>query len=328
MTERPELSIAFQTNKTSREYAELASLVESFGFDVLSMYSDLGYQPPIVPLAIAAAATSRIRLGPASLNPFTLHPMEIAGQIATLDEASAGRAYLGISRGAWLGSIGVRQEHPVQRVIDAINAVNYLLEGQTGGFTGQTVMIDPGVTLRYARERQAVPILLGSWGPKLIGASARLVDEIKLGGSANPDMVAVALEWSVDSPKTRIVLGAVTIVDEDRAVARQAIRREMALYLPVVAPLDPTVDVDRELLQRIEGLVARGETNDAARLIPESLIQRFAFAGTPGDIVDQCLGIFESGASRIEFGTPHGTSSQSGIALLGEHVLPAIRAAL
>ena len=63
--------------------------------DVLSVFHDLLYQPAIGPLLLMARKTERIRLGPAALNPFTLHPYEIAGQTAMLDLASDGRAYLG-----------------------------------------------------------------------------------------------------------------------------------------------------------------------------------------------------------------------------------------
>jgi len=40
-----------------------------------------------------------------------------------------------------------------------------------------------------------------------------------------------------------VVIGAVSVIDEDRAAARAAARQTVALYLPVVAPLDPTVAV-------------------------------------------------------------------------------------
>ena len=67
---------------------------------MVSVYHDLLFQPAIYPLLLMAQATERVRLGPAALNPFTLHPVEIAGQIAALDAASGGRAYLGLVRGA------------------------------------------------------------------------------------------------------------------------------------------------------------------------------------------------------------------------------------
>src|SRR5947199_10399677 len=100
MPRHQEVSIAFQSNKRAAEYRALARQVEEYGFDVLSVYGDLMFQPPIGPLLLMAEATTRIRLGPASVNPYTLHPVEIAGQIARLDAVSGGRAYPGLSRGA------------------------------------------------------------------------------------------------------------------------------------------------------------------------------------------------------------------------------------
>ncbi len=149
MTSPREVSIAFQTDKQPDEYRELAQQVESYGFDLLSMYADLTFQPPIVPLTLSAMATKRIRLGPASLNPFTLHPVEIAGQIATLDMVSRGRAYLGISRGAWLDAIGVKQQRAVSRVVDTLRAVKHLLAGEATTFEGRTVNLRADVNLRY-----------------------------------------------------------------------------------------------------------------------------------------------------------------------------------
>ncbi len=42
------------------------------------------------------------------MNPFTCHPITLAGHVALLDEASRGRAYLGLARGAWLDFLGTR----------------------------------------------------------------------------------------------------------------------------------------------------------------------------------------------------------------------------
>ena len=51
-----------------------------------------------------------MRVGPAALNPYTLHPVEIAGQIAALDAVSNGRAYLGLVQGAWLDELGLHED--------------------------------------------------------------------------------------------------------------------------------------------------------------------------------------------------------------------------
>ena len=84
MTPR-EVGLGLQGDRPPEEYARLGRLAEEGGFDVVSVFNDLWYRPAIVPLLLLAQATQRVRLGPAALNPFTLHPVEIAGQIASLD---------------------------------------------------------------------------------------------------------------------------------------------------------------------------------------------------------------------------------------------------
>jgi 5,10-methylenetetrahydromethanopterin reductase len=330
---RHELSIAFQSDKPPSDYAELAKRVEEYGFDVLSIYADLLFQPPIVPLAVAAQATSRIRLGPASLNPYTLHPVEIAGQIASLDLLSGGRVYLGLSRGAWLDEIGVSQDRPLSRMREAIDVVEHLLAGRLEPYDGEHFKLTAHHALRYSVARDRVPLLIGSWGRQTLGLAGERADEVKIGGSANPDVVPVVRDRIARGAERAqrvpddigICLGAVTVVDEDREVARGLIRREMALYLPVVASLDPTVTVDPELLARIDAHTTRGDYDDAGSLIPDDLLDRFAFAGNSDDIIRQSEALFAAGVTRIEFGTPHGVTPIEGLRLLGERVLPALR---
>jgi 5,10-methylenetetrahydromethanopterin reductase len=117
----------------------------------------------------------------------------------------------------------------------------------------------------------------------------------------------------------------VTVVDEDRQAARIAARRSVALYLPVVAPLDPTFAVEPELVTRLKNHVQRGDLDGAAGLISDDLLDRFAFSGSADDLIHQAEGLFAAGAARVEFGTPHGMTTDHGIHLLGKQVIPALR---
>ena len=111
------LGLALQSDKAPGDYARIALHAESYGIGVLSVYSDLMYQPPLAPLLEMAAVTDRAHLGPACLNPYSMHPYEIAGQIAALDLASAGRAFLGLARGAWLDDVGIDQARPLAHLL-------------------------------------------------------------------------------------------------------------------------------------------------------------------------------------------------------------------
>jgi 5,10-methylenetetrahydromethanopterin reductase len=61
--------------------------------------------------------------------------------------------------------------------------------------------------------------------------------------------------------------------------------------------------------------------------IPDELLARFAFAGRPAAVAEHVAAVFEAGASRVEFGSPHGRTDVYGVELIGEKVLPAVREA-
>ncbi|MGI8927790.1 MAG: LLM class flavin-dependent oxidoreductase [Tepidiformaceae bacterium] len=329
----PQLSVAFQTDKALGEYAELGLLAETYGFDTVSVYGDLMFQPPLAALLTIANATRRIRLGPACLNPFTIHPVEIAGQVATLDAASRGRTYLGLSRGAWLDSIGIRPPRPLTAMREAVALIRHLLRGDESALAGTFYTLSEHHRLHFPVGRRDVPILIGTWGAKLASLAGELASEVKVGGSANPALVPLMLERIAagarragrEPAEVGLVFGAVTVVDEDGKSARERARAEVARYLPIVGPLDPTAKLEPDLLARIENAVNGGDLGAAGSLIPDSVLDRFAFAGTPRQLARQAQALLAAGATRIEFGTPHGLTAREGLRLLGEQVLPRLR---
>ena len=302
-----ELGLGLQSNKRPGAYAALAASAEDAGFDVITVFNDLFFQPALPALLEIARATERVRVGPSCLNPFTVHPVEIAGQTAALDLESNGRAFLGLAAGAWLDRIGVDASRPLTAIREAWEVVRRLLAGDDSGFAGQRFSLEPGDTLGYEPLRREVPLLVGTWSPRLTAFAGEHAAELKLGGCANPAMVRLARE-RLGSSGTRIVVGAVTVVDEDDAAARALAREEVALYLPVVAGHDPTVEVDVD-----------------APEISDEVLDLFAFAGSPERIAAHAEALFAAGADRVEFGTPHGIDERRGVELLGAQVLPRLR---
>ena len=339
-----ELSIAFQTDKPLAAYGALAAAAETYGFNAVTVYNDMLYQPAWLPLLEMARATTRIRLGVAAVNPFTCHPINIAGNIALIDEASHGRAYLGMARGSWLEFIGVRPSRPVAALREALACVRHLLRRDPSPLPGEFFPLAGGDSLRWNIRRADIPFLLGTWGAHTIRACSDEIAEIKIGGSANPDVIPyfrrILDEIDAKSQRVRsedqeakqperhsvgIVIGAVSVVDEDRAAARRLARREVALYLPVVAELDSTVSIEPELLARLKEAAARYDFDAAAALISDDLLDRFAIAGAPKDVAAHVETLIAAGAARVEFGTPHGLTPEQGLRLLGEQVLPRLK---
>lgn len=250
-----------------------------------------------------ARETERVRLGPAALNPQTLHPVEIAGQTAALDHASHGRAYLGLVTGSWLDRLGLAEDRELTRLREAVEVVRRLLAGDRSGFAGERFVLAPGAGLAYEPLRPRVPLMIGTWRPRAARYAAQAADELKIGGTANPDMVRLVRGWLGDA-STRIVVGAVTVVDEDGGAARARAASEVAMYLEVVARLDPTLDLP------------------PGRPVP---LDRFTLAGTPEEVAGHARRLIDAGAARVEFGTPQGLTTGRGVELLCDRVLPLLR---
>ena len=250
--------------------------------------------------------------------------VHLAGDLGLLDEASGGRAYFGIARGAWLDALGLHPTRPIQAVREAIEMVQLLLAGDTSGYTGQVFQLIPGERLRWTIHRPRVPVLLGAWGSQLIKATGDLIDEVKVGGTANPALMPVMRE-RIGRPEVGLAVGAVSVVDEDRGRAQALARREVALYLPVVAALDPTYTPDADEMARVQDAVSQGDREAAARAISDATLRRFAFAGTPDDLVRHIADLADAGATRVELGTPHGLDEAEAIRLLGRRVVPALK---
>jgi 5,10-methylenetetrahydromethanopterin reductase len=322
MNRRFEVGIAFQTNKTPAEYLALGALVDQYEFDVVSAYNDLFFQPALGPLLHLARNVRRARLGPAALNPYTVHPVELAGQIAVLDQATNGRAYLGLVRGAWLNALGIADQRPIDRLRETVLLVRHLLAGRADAFAGSVFQVKPGLGLQYPTVRPNVPVTIGTWGRKTAEMAREVADEVKVGGSTNPAMAQRMRDW-LGPGDVGICLGAVCVVDRDREAARALARREVAMYIAVVAPLDVTLD-DPEWLGRIAAHASRGDHEAISRDISDAMLDRFAFSGAPDDILRQVHDLRHAGATRVEFGTPHGLSPAEGVRLLGAEVLPHI----
>ncbi len=294
-----EVGLGLQSDKRPEEYIAIARRAEDAGFDVVSVFHDLLFQPAIVPLTLIAHATERVRIGPAALNARTLHPVELAGQAAALDLVSNGRAYLGVTDGAWLDRLGLEVDAPLARMEETAEIVRRLFAGDRSGFAGQHFTLAPDTGFGYTPLRDRIPLSIGTWKPRMAALAGRIADEVKIGGCANPEMVRLMRDW-LGNDEVGIVVGAVTVVDEDGDRARAHAQDEVAMYLDVVGANDPTFDG------------------------PPSL-DRFAFAGTPEEVAAHACRLYDAGAKRVEFGTPQGLSTAGGVELLCDRVLPLLR---
>jgi len=330
-----EISIAFQTDKRASEYIALAKFINDFAFDAVSVYCDAPFHQGFSPLLLMAPHLTKSRVGIAAVSPSRIHPLDIAAETALLADITNAGVYLGIARGAWLESHGIQEIKPALTAIrETVEIVKLLLSSESAGYDGKVFQIADHVRAPYPIPEENIPILIGSWGKKLCGIAGEIADEVKVGGSANPDVVPVIAEYIASGEKRAdrdmgsvgVVIGAVCVADDDRDAARAEARRQVALYLPVVAGLDPTMEIEPEFISRLGDFVNQSDWDSAASMISDDLLDKFAFSGNADDLIRQGNALFEAGAQRVEYGTPHGLkTSADGLSILGKTVLPELR---
>jgi 5,10-methylenetetrahydromethanopterin reductase len=177
--------------------ADTAVLAEDHGFD----FASFGDAPALLreaytTLALVAARTEHIGVGPIVTNPVTRHPVVTASAICTLDQIAGSRAFLGIATGdSGVLSLG---EHPatLETVETAIRNVQALSRGESVGLDDAPAG-DSRVELNWVdRENpDGVPVWLAAEGPKTQELAGRVAEGVVLGGGLTPAL----LERQVDN---------------------------------------------------------------------------------------------------------------------------------
>ena len=157
------------------EYLEWVKAADEAGADIIGFGDgqDL-WVDPYVTLTLTAMHAKGAMVGPTVTNPVTRHPTVTAGAIATLQQVSGGRAFLGIGTGlSALRNIG-QHGSTLRQLEEYTRAVQGLTAGETVTYEGQP--------LRLNWDPPRVPVFLGSTGPRMLRLGGRVADGVIVGG--------------------------------------------------------------------------------------------------------------------------------------------------
>jgi alkanesulfonate monooxygenase SsuD/methylene tetrahydromethanopterin reductase-like flavin-dependent oxidoreductase (luciferase family) len=195
-----DIDIILEPDVTPSQVAELAVAAEKLGIRALWSSNYHQHWDSFLSLAPAAAATSKIILGPLAVSPWEMHPLKMANALLTLNEMSNGRAMVAVSGGGGiLGAIGWRAEtegvvwpgyHPIKktrypdrRVRGVRECLEILIQARSGefapGYDGGTFVISRPFIMNWAKADGPL-IYSCSSGPQMIRMGARVADGIQL----------------------------------------------------------------------------------------------------------------------------------------------------
>ena len=322
-------SVRLNNDVPVAEFVDIAQLAESLGFDQLWVSNDLFLRSAPVLLAAAAMATRRIAVGTCILNPYSIHPAEIAMVATTMQELSGGRFLLGLAAGAddFLAWAGLRRDAPLARTREAISAIRALCSGHSPADvpgSGSGWLADAKMRVPV----QPTPIYLGAMSPRML----ELTGEIADGGlpllyppeSFTDTMAHVntgLVRAGRQSENIDVAACIWVSVDDDPQRARGPLAEKLAYF---GASFSPTV-LARVGLQPADLVAVReAEPAEALALLPPAMMS-LGISGTPDEVATRCRTLVAAGARHLSFGPPLGPDRRHAIRLLGERVIPNVR---
>ena len=169
MTNDPSGPIRFGVNylpNATEDTLKWAQVAEEVGFDIVGIADSQSlYRDVYMCLALCAAHTEKVRLGPRVINPLTRHPAIAAGAAATLDEMAPGRTMLGIGTGdSAVLNLGLRPATRA-RLRAYVKTIRELLETGSSEWQGRPVCL--------TWRRRKVPIYLAASARRCCNSPAK-----------------------------------------------------------------------------------------------------------------------------------------------------------
>jgi alkanesulfonate monooxygenase SsuD/methylene tetrahydromethanopterin reductase-like flavin-dependent oxidoreductase (luciferase family) len=143
---------------------------------------------PLTLLTYVAGVTDRIGLGVAVLLTALRQPVQLAKQLASLDQLSEGRLIVGLGLGsqASFRSFGIPPEERVARFEEGMRLMLAAWRGQAG-FTGEFWQAAPARVEPAPRQWPRPPLWFGGFAPAALRRAARLGDGFIGAGSSSID---------------------------------------------------------------------------------------------------------------------------------------------
>ena len=262
----------FEPTQPVRRLVELARLGESLGAETCFVADEGTERDVYVALTAIVEATGLI-VAPAITNPFSRHPVATAAAIATLAELAPGRVMhgLGVGGSRVLKPLGMDPERPYTALRETFELNRRLLAGETV----------QDASLPWFRPDQPMPIAVAGRGPRVQRLAAEHSDCVILSAAPPADLPAAA-ERIRTSGSARIAWSAYLAYNDTE---RRRVLPHFS-YMAVDAPAEVRAadGLDDAITEEVRRLMLAGRMDEAAKLLPDALVDRYGLAGTPAEI--------------------------------------------
>ena len=299
------------------ELVRLVKIAEDVGFEYAWITDHYNNKNVYETLALIAANTETIKMGPGVTNPYVRSPAISASAIATIDEISDGRATFGIGPGdkATFDALGIEWTKPVSTIKAAIADINTLLAGEK---------TEGGAALGGVKKVQdAIPIYMGAQGPKMLETAGEIADGVLINASNPKDYEAAMpmIKKGIGDQAKDFDVAAYTAtsIGEDSEAAKNAAK----IVVAFIAAGSPPPVIERHGLPegfntQMGEFLAQGNFGGAIGAVTDEALDAFSVCGTPDEFIPKIEALADMGVTQYVAGSPVGKNVEESIKLLGD----------
>ena len=299
------------------ELVRLVKIAEDVGFEYAWITDHYNNKNVYETLALIAAETETIKMGPGVTNPYVRSPAISASAIATIDEISEGRATFGIGPGdkATFDALGIEWTKPVSTIKAAIADINTLLAGEK---------TEAGAALGGVKKVQdAIPIYMGAQGPKMLETAGEIADGVLINASNPKDYEAAMpmIKKGIGDQAKDFDVAAYTAtsIGPDSEAAKNAAK----IVVAFIAAGSPPPVIERHGLPegfntQMGEFLAQGNFGGAIGAVTPEALDAFSVCGTPDEFIPKIEALADMGVTQYVAGSPVGKNVEESIKLLGD----------
>ncbi len=305
------VSLGLYPDVAAGDVVRTGVLAETLGYHgVWLADSHLLWREPHTILGALAAWTQTIRLATAVTNPLTRHPTVTASAFCTLAELSDGRAVVGISIGdSSLRTMGLKPA-TIDRLARTVTELRDLLQGRRIDFPD-----DRSAQITFAGGFD-IPLYIAATGPRMLRLAGQIADGVILMNGVAPDLIQAASELvaagAVETGRDpgavqRVVWAACHASDDcsEESIAAVKYNVARAILRDIPGLVDATTRAIAARVRERYDYAQHGAADaDFAALIPDDLVPRFAFAGTPQAVATQLDALRDIGVEEVALAIP------------------------
>ncbi|PKO08651.1 MAG: hypothetical protein CVU40_14435 [Chloroflexi bacterium HGW-Chloroflexi-2] len=288
-----ETAIYMPTDLKINQITDVAVLAEQKGFDYFLVPDEGLTRDVFVTLTSIALNTHKIKFGTAIINPYTRHPVTSAVTMATLNELSSGRAFIGFGAGGSLvlDPLGIEPKNTLSMCREAVEMSRKILDGENVNFQGQ--FFNTKNAKLHFNPRARTPILMAGRGNKMLELAGSMADFVLLSGIAKFDLQRsrdlIIAGSKKNSVKPKIFYDVHVVFNDD---LKQDIRSDYS-FMMIDSPdhIKKHLGLTEEYINTIKETMLTDGLQAASKYIPDELLAQFIILGDQNSCAEEIASI-------------------------------------